>query len=274
MRILILGAGYLGKKFHSYFTDSILSKNRINNTEDVVREIEAHKPDVLINCIGKTGRPNIDWCEDNKVETIQSNVIVPILIEKACCKKNVKMVQIGTGCLYQGSNRFHEDDTPNFLLGTYAHSKHLSQQLLGINVLQLRVRMPIDGTRDERNLLSKLIKYDKTININNSITILPDLMVATRKLLFKDAHGVFNVVNPEPVTHKQIIDIYNLYSSSKKSFNEVSVLELDKMTKARRSNCTLSTVRLNGYGVYMPDTMESLHKCVKEYVNEESTAVL
>lgn len=274
MRILILGAGYLGKKFHSYFTDSILSKNRINNTEDVVREIEAHKPDALINCIGKTGRPNIDWCEDNKVETIQSNVIVPILIEKACRKNNVKMVQIGTGCLYRGSNRFHESDSPNFYLGTYAHTKHLIQELLDTNILQLRIRMPIDGSHDDRNLLSKLIKYEQTINIENSITILPDLMVAVDKLLRKDANGVFNIVNPNPVTHKQIIDIYNLYSDKKKQFKEMSVKELDNMTKARRSNCTLSTVRLNGYGVYLPDTTESLHKCIKEYVNEESTAVL
>jgi dTDP-4-dehydrorhamnose reductase len=38
--------------------------------EDV---LDTHKPTVVINCAGKTGRPNIDWCESHKIETLRSN---------------------------------------------------------------------------------------------------------------------------------------------------------------------------------------------------------
>lgn len=274
MRILILGAGYLGKKFHSYFTDSILSKNRINNTEDVVREIEAHKPDALINCIGKTGRPNIDWCEENKIDTIYSNLMIPLYIQEACKIKKVKMVHMSTGCIYQGNKYFNEDDQPNFIAGVYAKSKYLAEQSLDYEVLQIRARMPIDGSHDSRNLLHKIINYQYTINCINSISVLSDFIEATKKLIEKDAVGIFNVVNSQPVSHNQIIEIYNKYAKDRKVIKEISLNEFNRIVKVCRSNCTLSTDRLNSYGVYMSDIIKKLNEYCEEYVNEESTAVL
>ena len=71
---LIFGNGYLGNRLGAYLKDSVVSSARINSLEDVEREIEKYNPDNIINCSGKTGRPNIDWCESNKAETHHSNV--------------------------------------------------------------------------------------------------------------------------------------------------------------------------------------------------------
>jgi hypothetical protein len=39
------------------------------------RRARSYKPTHVLNSAGVTGRPNVDWCEDNKKETIRANVI-------------------------------------------------------------------------------------------------------------------------------------------------------------------------------------------------------
>lgn len=269
MNILILGNGYLAQKYHKYFHNSLISKARINCTHDVLREIELYLPDVIINCIGKTGRPNIDWCEDNKAETLFSNLNVPLMIQWACAKTGVKMVHIGTGCIFEGHHR-SDDDIPDFVENYYGKTKYLAEQALSdFDVLQLRVRMPIDPIPHPRNLLTKLLSYDKTISEYNSITILPDLMKATDELLQVDATGIFNMVNPDAIKTTDILNIYNQYSPNKKEIKEIFTTRLYDIVKAPRSNCTLSTNKLNGLGIYMRKTKESLQECIKEYVEHE-----
>lgn len=49
-----------GKTFH-------LAESRTYNRESVLAEIEKYKPTHILNAAGVTGRPNVDWCEDHKV---------------------------------------------------------------------------------------------------------------------------------------------------------------------------------------------------------------
>lgn len=49
-----------GKTFH-------LAESRTYNRESVLAEVEKYKPTHILNAAGVTGRPNVDWCEDNKV---------------------------------------------------------------------------------------------------------------------------------------------------------------------------------------------------------------
>ena len=66
-----------------------------------------YKPDVIINCIGKTGRPNVDWCEKHKEEVAVANTAIPLLLAEGCAKRGVRMINIGSGCIYFG-------ESPNF----------------------------------------------------------------------------------------------------------------------------------------------------------------
>ena len=83
-KYLIFGNGYLGNKFNEFLEESILSKIRINSSKDAKKEIKKHNSEFIINCIGKTGNPNIDWCEENKMETLHGNLLVPLYIAIAC----------------------------------------------------------------------------------------------------------------------------------------------------------------------------------------------
>lgn len=274
MRYLIFGDGYIASKYKFFFKEnSVITKRKVLNSVDVLEEIDIYKPEVVINCIGITGKPNIDWCEENKLQTIFGNVMVALYIEEACIVRNLKMVNIGTGCLYQGNHKFEESDSPNFQGGTYTRSKYLAEQSLGSDVLQLRIKMPIDGVINDKNLLTKLLKPKETSNPINSITIIPDLMKATEELVNKKAKGVINIVNPQPISNNQILEIYNKYSSRKKIIQEMSLDKFKSIVRVPRSHCTLNTDKLNSYGIYLRNTIEALETCIQEYVNEESSSV-
>lgn len=261
MKILILGYGFIGQKLWGPL-DAFVSCQRITTGDHVLELIDFIKPDVIINCIGKTGHPNIDWCEDNKAATLFSNLTVPLLIAEACQQRNVKMVQMGTGCIYEGGI-FWEEDDPNFVRSYYSKTKYLAEQALqDFNVLQLRVRMPIDSIPSPRNLVCKLFSYDKVINVRNSVTVLDDLVYATDRLIHCNAQGIFNVVNPEAVTHEEIIRIFE---PALGKFKGRFIREEELMTKAGRSNCVLSCSKLVQYGIHLRPTRKALQQCASNF---------
>lgn len=269
-RILILGSGYLGEKLGCSLKDSIISKRRINSQKDVEEEIDKHKADVVINCIGKTGRPNIDWCEDHKEETFFSNVLVPCYIALACKKRGKKMVQIGSGCAYEGDNNgrgFTEEDEPNYYGSFYSRTKIHSENLLKEfeNVLQLRIRMPISFDKSKRNLLNKLLSYDRIISIENSISVVEDFARITEELIKRDERGIFNVVNQGSITHEEILNLAGEISGEKMTYDIISEEELGRMTKTGRSNCILSVEKLRSKGIEVPGIKESVRKTIEKY---------
>ena len=72
-------------------------------TEDrtaVQEEIDKIKPTHIFNCAGVTGRPNVDWCESHKEETVRSNGIGTLNLSDICAEKGVHCTVLATGCEY------------------------------------------------------------------------------------------------------------------------------------------------------------------------------
>lgn len=261
MTYLIYGNGWIGNKINDYLSDSIISPNYINNYEDIINDINKYNPKIIINCIGKTGRPNIDWCENHKEETLFSNVTIPLLIAKACHEKNINMIHIGTGCIYE-NGVFWEEDKPNYIKSYYSKTKFIAEELLkDFDILQLRIRMPIDDSSNPRNLINKLFSYKKVIDVQNSVTIVEDFLYVLHELIMINAKGVFNVVNPEPIGHKEIIGIFSNYIGE---FKGTFIKPEELITIAGRSNCILSTSKLNSLGIFLRPTKEALEDCAKK----------
>jgi dTDP-4-dehydrorhamnose reductase len=250
MKYLILGSGYVGGAYMRGLDGAVVSRRRILKPSHAQDEIIKYKPDWVINCIGVSGRPNVDWCEDHKPETFFGNVLVPIEIAKASAKTGVPMLHIGSGCVYSGDRGglgFREDDPPNFAGSFYSKTKAISEDLLkDYDTLQVRIRMPIDSNLDnERNLVNKLTGYGNVISVKNSITILEDMVYASSRLMEKDMRGLYNVVNPGPMTHPEILDLYKEVVDPTYSYKVVSQDSLQRRLKARRSNCVLNTRKLS-----------------------------
>lgn len=273
-KYLILGNGFIGNKFKIYLGDeAVLANDRINSIKDILIQISKYKPKIIINAIGKTGRPNVDWCESNKEITFQSNVTVPTLLAEACTDTNIRIVHIGSGCIYEGSidsSEFTEDSIPNFKDSFYSRTKIFSEQILNNydnNILIIRIRMPVDNKPNDRNLITKLVKYNEVIgDIPNSITYLPDLMKVSKELIDRKESGIYNVVNPGVITHREILEMYRQHVDPIFKLPKFIGLEkLKKLTIAGRSNCILSTDKLSQKGIEIRNVKDAIESCMKDY---------
>lgn len=276
------GAGYIGSKLKELYPDAALPKADIADPRDVRKALDEIKPDIVINAAGRTGKPNVDWCEDHKEETLRANVTGPLVLLNECMKRNIYLVHIGSGCIYDGDGPVHrsppeadeggggkgftEEDAPNFTGSFYSLSKAMSDQLLKpFPVLQLRIRMPFDGSRSPRNLLTKLVGYKKVLDRDNSITYMPDFFTALTTLVEKRATGIYNVVNPGPVSPYKIMMKYKELIDPKHTFERLELKDLPTVTKAARSNCILSGVKLAQEGIVMRHSDEAIREALEEF---------
>jgi len=269
MKYLIFGRGMIGNKFDSLLNDSHLSPVDITDFEAVKKEIQEYGPEVVINCAGKTGKPNVDWCEDHKLETIHSNVMGPFVLVRACQELSKYLVQVDSGCVYEGDNNgrgFTEEDEPNFTGSFYSKSKIMSQRILREfdNVLILRLRMPVLSEPDNRNYITKILRYPKIINNRNSITILDDFLVAAKCLMENKKTGIYNIVNPGSISPKEILDMYKEIVDPTHEFEVITAEELDTITKARRSNCILNSDKLEKE-IKLKPIQERIRDCLIKY---------
>src|SRR5262249_39643749 len=177
------------------------------------------------------------------------------------------LVHLGSGCIYegdQGGRGFIEEDTPNFHGSFYSRTKAWIDQILKeFPVLVLRLRMPFDATWSERSLISKLVKYPRVIDVPNSLTYLPDLMHAAVVLIQRRATGLYNVVNPGALSAYEIMHLYREIVDPRHVFRLLPLDELPGVTKAGRSNCILSTEKLEREGIRLPPVRVSLTRALK-----------
>mmetsp|Transcript_9324 Transcript_9324/g.34191 ORF Transcript_9324/g.34191 Transcript_9324/m.34191 type:complete len:266 (+) Transcript_9324:98-895(+) len=187
---------------------------RLEDRGAVMAELEEYKPTHVLNAAGVTGRPNVDWCESHKVETLRTNVIGTLNCADCCLLKGVHYTLFATGCIYEydvehplGSGRgFVEDDKPNFTGSYYSRTKAQVEEMLReySNALVLRLRMPIsDEVMHPRNFIKKIVGYERVVNIPNSMTILPEMVPMAIKLAARGKTGVYNFTNPGTISHNE-----------------------------------------------------------------------
>ncbi|KAG2453080.1 hypothetical protein HYH02_002412 [Chlamydomonas schloesseri] len=257
-----------GAKFH-------LADARMEDRAAVIAEIEKYKPTHVLNAAGLTGRPNVDWCETHKLETIRANVIGCLTLADVTNQRGIHMTYYGTGCIFHydddfpvnSGKGFKESDKPNFTGSYYSHTKAIVEDLIKQydNVLTLRVRMPIIADLTyPRNFITKIIKYDKVINIPNSMTVLPELLPMSLEMAKRGLTGIMNFTNPGAVSHNEILEMYKEYIDPDFTWSNFSVEEQAKVIVAPRSNNLLDTARIEGEFPEILPIKESLRKYVFE----------
>lgn len=86
----------------------------MEDREAVMTELDKYKPSHVLNAAGSTGRPNVDWCEDHKVETVRNNVIGALNLADCCHLKGIHITIFATGCIYS-YDEAHPIDGPGYL---------------------------------------------------------------------------------------------------------------------------------------------------------------
>lgn len=227
---------------------------RIENRAEVAQELDALQPSHVLMAAGITGRPNIDWCEDHKPETIRTNVIGTLNVADLCHERNIHCTVYATGCIFKYDDAhplgsgigFTEDDVPNFAGSFYSQTKGYMEPLLKVypTCLILRVRMPVSDDLSHRNFVTKIAKYQKVVNIPNSMTILHELLPASLAMAQKGLTGVYNFTNPGVISHNQVLDLYKKHVDPSFTYENFSVEEQSQILKADRSNNELDATKL------------------------------
>ncbi len=270
--VLIFGAGYLGQKFADALPGSVLTTADIADPDAVREAIETFRPDAVLNTAGKTGKPNVDWCEDHKIPTMRSNVVGALVLAEACAEANVHLTHLGSGCIFYGPSPdpkgWRETDFGN-PSAFYSRTKYAADLVLSElpNVAVARLRMPIDGVPGGRNLITKLANYPKIIDVENSVTVIADLIRAVQTIIEKRATGVFHVVNEGTMKHRDLIAMYEEIVDPTHTNEWIANDDLVKIGLATkgRSNCILQNTRLKEIGVEMRPISVALRECMEQY---------
>ncbi|KAG5748510.1 hypothetical protein H9Q72_008125 [Fusarium xylarioides] len=247
---------------------------RMEDRDSVAKALEVFKPTHVLNAAGCTGRPNVDWCEDNKAQTVLSNVIGTLTLADECSRRGIHCTVFATGCIYQydeehpvGGKGFKETDAPNFDGSFYSMTKAHVEPILASfdNILILRLRMPVSDDLNPRNFVTKISKYEFVVDIPNSNTILHDLLPASIILAENKDTGIYNFTNPGAISHNEVLGLFKEIVRPEFTWKNFSVQDQAKVIKAGRSNCQLDSTKLvkkmKGYGYEIPEVHEAYRQC-------------
>ncbi|HVJ93117.1 MAG TPA: sugar nucleotide-binding protein [Labilithrix sp.] len=281
MTILVFGRGFLGERLARELPQALLHPADIADETAVRAAIGDHRPAAVINAAGKTGRPNVDWCESHQFETFRSNVEGPLVLARACAAFGTYLLHIGSGCIFYGPSPtpggWREDDFAN-PKSYYSRTKYAADLALSKlpNVGVARLRMPIDGAPGPRNLITKLAGYKQVIDVENSVTIVDDLVAVLRGLVERRATGVFHATNPGTMRHSDLLALYREIVDPAHASELIGEEELVArgLAKLGRSNCILESSRLAELGLTMRPIDVALRDAMTQYARAVKQSAL
>ena len=272
MKTLIFGCGFMGQRLARDLPGALLDPADIADESAVRAALQAHKPDAVVNAAGKTGRPNVDWCETHEYETYRSNVEGPLVLASSCKAAGAYLLHLGSGCVFYGPSPslggWREDDFAN-PKSFYSRTKYAADLVLSKlpNVAVARLRMPIDSLPGARNLITKLAGYKQVIDVENSVTFVDDLVGVVAALIERRAVGVFHATNPGTMRHR---DLLGLYRDLVDPSHQVELIREEDLVarglaKLGRSNCVLASGNLAALGITMRPAEVALRDALQRY---------
>ncbi|KAG8501675.1 hypothetical protein CXB51_004648 [Gossypium anomalum] len=206
-------------------------------------------------------------------------MISKLLSQPMCSMQLVEhdllMINYATGCIFEYDAThplgtgvgFKEEDKPNFTGSFYSKTKAVVEELLREfdNVCTLRVRMPISSDlSNPRNFITKITRYNKVVDISNSMTILDELLPVSIDMAKRNLRGIWNFTNPGVVSHNEILQMYKDYIDPNFNWVNFSLQEQAKVIVAPRSNNELDACKLKNEFPELLSIKDSLIKYVFE----------
>ena len=297
MRVLLFGSnGWIGNQFLEILENENIDykkgQSRVDNLEGLNKEVNDYNPTHIVSFIGRThGKiddkvfTTIDYLEQKGklFENVRDNLYSPLVLANLCEKKNIHLTYLGTGCIFkfdeehpfgEESNGFTEESNPNFYGSSYSIVKGFTDKLMKLyssNTLNLRIRMPITGSKNSRNFITKITTYEYICSIPNSMTVLPELLPYVLDMMINNKTGTINLTNPGLISHNQILEMYKEIVDPNFTWKNFSQEDQAKILDSDRSNNYLDTQKLKNLYPNILNIKESVKKmliCYKESLIE------
>ena len=270
MKVLIYGSrGWIGNQILQILKKQninyVIGSVRVDNKEDLEKEIITIKPTHIISTIGRTHGiiddkiyTTIDYLEQKGkiLDNVRDNLFGPLVLGILSKKHNVHLTYLGTGCIFKyddehpfanEENGFNEESKPNFFDSSYSIVKGFTDELMHMfsdTVLNVRIRMPITSCDSGRNFIKKITSYEKICSIPNSMTVLDELIPIMIDMAKNNITGTINLTNPGLISHNEILDMYKEIIDPNFTYKNFSIEEQSKILAAGRSNNYLDTSKL------------------------------
>jgi 3,5-epimerase/4-reductase len=259
-----------------------------DSREDGLRFMKAEVPyksnEDLLQAYIDYGPEAIDYLEQpGKLrENLNDNLYGPLVLAAAAANAGCHMLYMGTGCIFEydeshpaslsplGSEAgFTESSLPNFFGSGYStvkgYTDRLMNEMYGGSALNVRIRMPISSQDGPRNFISKIIAYKNICSIQNSMTVMDDVLPILADCMIKREVGTLSAVNPGTMDHSTILTIYRDVLNPDHTWNEISNRELvGRFVKGARSNNYLETNRIESLCPTIPTLESSVRRILTE----------
>ena len=276
--ILVLGSsGYVGSKICQYLKYQNIPFKTFSLRFDlsVIQKLDnfCRREGIsgIINCTAYTGTKSIDDCEIEIEKTENANIYCVWNIIDICKKYNIPLVHVSTGCVFDEDKNYTEEDIPFFESSVYSRTKIEAEKIVSsyFNTYICRLRLPFDFADHPKNLLSKMIKFNKVGNQQNSITNLNDFALISVELLRqKFPFGIYNIVNPGSISMNEIKEIlFNEFQMGQPSWE---VLKATDDIFKNKTNTTLSSIKICQSGFVLDEVRNSIRKCINNWNNEDN----
>lgn len=286
MIIILGGSGYVGKAFQLVLYRSNMPFQSIARREmdyssipELTDFLKETKPEFVINAAGYTGRPNVDACEAARSECLAGNAFLPGSIRVACEAAAIPWGHVSSGCIFTATkpdgSGFSESDAPNFSFrqnncSFYSGCKALGEELLkgAEDCFVWRLRIPFDENDSPRNYISKMMRYDRLLNAQNSLSQLEEFAAACIDCWQKRVpYGTYSLTNPGSVSTRDVVDMIRKHGLTDKEFrffdSESEFMQL--AAKTPRSNCVLDVTKALSAGIKMTPVDEALEKAMRTW---------
>lgn len=285
--IILFGAtGYIGSEFKKQLAELKLpvfiwpnaKKTTFKDLELWYEEAGYPLIGAVINAAGYTGKPNVDSCEIHKADTIHGNIVWPQILTDWCILNDIPLGHVSSGCIYEGRRNdgkpFTEEDEPNFSFDHNNSSFYSGTKVIAENIVKKhekhyiwRLRIPFEEYDNSRNYISKILKYEKLLDAENTVSNKQEFVSACIQTIQKEVpYGTYNVTNGGYITTKSVVEKLKSTIAKDKTFTFVEEDEFYKnIVKTPRSNCVMSNEKLLSTGIKMRTADEALDYCINNW---------
>ncbi len=293
MFVLLGGNGYVGTAFHQHLSrlelpHVVVSRKTVDyaNRDLLIDFLRSQNPTFVINAAGFTGRPNVDACELQKADCLSGNAVLPGIIRDACEHLQLPWGHVSSGCIFTGTkpdgSGFTESDAPNFSFrqnncSFYSGCKALGEEVLdgAENCYVWRLRIPFNAYDSPRNYITKMMRYDRLLQAQNSLSHLGEFVEACVACRTQEVeYGVYNLTNPGSVTTSQVVKLITRHGLSDKRFSFFETEEefMQIAAKTPRSNCVLDSSKAVAAGLPMRPVEDALEMAMKNWTPMHAAA--